>query len=234
MTTVARFSPRYFPAAPGRESPLLLAHACNSIPAIEGAIATHPDFVEVDCWARQDALEARHARRLSPLPLLFDGWRLRRAPSVAFKLSHVLNHTRDRVHVFLDFKNGVRRAPALVRATLDALDPGIRVAASSQHWPTLRAVSRLCPEVDLFYSIDVRAKFDLFLSVQQRDPMPVGVSCNHRLLGRDAIGQLHQRGLLVVAYTVDDSERAAELASWGVDGLTTHRVDALRERLERP
>lgn len=231
MTAVPTSSPRYFPPDPGRSAPRLLAHACNSLPALETALATHPDFVEVDFWARKDALEARHDRALYPIPVLLAGWRLRRAPSVAFKLSHVLHHSRDRAHIFLDFKNGTRAAPALVRATLDAVAPDVRVAASSQHWTTLRAVRALCPEVDLFYSIDVRAKFDLFLSVQQRDPLPVGVSCNHRLLGREAIRQLHARGLLVVAYTVDDLERAAELAAWGIDGITTHRVVAIRDRL---
>ncbi|MCC6381588.1 MAG: glycerophosphodiester phosphodiesterase [Dehalococcoidia bacterium] len=231
MTAVPTFSPRYFPPGPGQSAPRLLAHACNSLPALEGALASHPDFVEVDFWARKDALEARHDRALYPIPLLLAGWRLRRAPSVAFKLSHVLHHSRDRAHIFLDFKNGARDAPALVRATLDAVEPDVRVAASSQNWATLRAVRALCPEVDLFYSIDVRAKFDLFLSVQQRDPLPVGVSCNHRLLGREALQQLQARRLLVVAYTVDDLERAAELAAWGVDGLTTHRVADIRQRL---
>ena len=34
--------------------------------------------------------------------------------------------------------------------------------------------------------------------------------------------------LLVVAWTVDDIDRAAELVGWGVDGLTTHRVAEMR------
>jgi len=30
--------------------------------------------------------------------------------------------------------------------------------------------------------------------------------------------------LQVVAWTVDNPERARELVSWGIDGLTTHKV----------
>jgi glycerophosphoryl diester phosphodiesterase len=41
---------------------------------------------------------------------------------------------------------------------------------------------------------------------------------------------LHDRGYLVVAWTVDDGERAMELARWGVDGVTTNAVPRLRDR----
>jgi glycerophosphoryl diester phosphodiesterase len=82
----------------------------------------------------------------------------------------------------------------------------------------------MTPEVDAFYSIDVQAKLNLFRSVVDRDARPRGVSCRHTLLSKPVIADLHKRGLLVVAWTVDDLERARELVSWGVDGLTTHRV----------
>jgi glycerophosphoryl diester phosphodiesterase len=43
----------------------------------------------------------------------------------------------------------------------------------------------------------------------------------HRLLDETTITALHAAGLTVVAWTVNDPERAAELVAWGVDGLTT-------------
>jgi glycerophosphoryl diester phosphodiesterase len=104
------------------------------------------------------------------------------------------------------------------------LRPPPRMVASSQEWKALRAIREVCPEVDTYYSIDVAAKLDLFLSVSERDERPRGVSCRHTLLTRETVAGLHSRGLLVVAWTVDDIERARELASWGVDGLTTHKV----------
>ncbi|WP_373324439.1 glycerophosphodiester phosphodiesterase [Tepidiforma flava] len=87
------------------------------------------------------------------------------------------------------------------------------------------------PAIDLLYSIDVRAKLDLFLSVAERDPLPRGISCRHTLLTRPIVEELRRRGLAVVAWTVDDLDRAQELADWGVDGITTHRVAELREAL---
>jgi glycerophosphoryl diester phosphodiesterase len=87
--------------------------------------------------------------------------------------------------------------------------------------------------VRLFYSVDVQAKLDLFLSVIDRDPLPSGVSCNHTLLDQQTVAALRDRGLAVVAWTVDDVERAAALAAMGVAGITTHAVTAVRERLAR-
>jgi len=43
------------------------------------------------------------------------------------------------------------------------------------------------------------------------------------------VEQLRAAGLAVVAWTVDDLERARELADWGVDGITTHRVAEFRD-----
>jgi glycerophosphoryl diester phosphodiesterase len=88
--------------------------------------------------------------------------------------------------------------------------------------------------VALFYSIDVQAKLDLFLSVSARDDHPSGVSCRHTLLDKDVIDRIHALGLQVVAWTVDDPRRAEELARMGVDGITTHRVSAMRELLGAP
>jgi len=80
-----------------------------------------------------------------------------------------------------------------------------------------------------FYSIDVRAKLDLFLSVSDRDVRPRGVSCRHSLLSAPIVQRLRDRGLLVVAWTVDDADRARELVDWGVHGITTHRVAEMHE-----
>jgi glycerophosphoryl diester phosphodiesterase len=35
----------------------------------------------------------------------------------------------------------------------------------------------------------------------------------------------------VVAWTVDDADRAQEIASWGVDAITTHRPGEVRAHL---
>ena len=66
----------------------------------------------------------------------------------------------------------------------------------------------------------------------QHDVRPVGVSCRHSLLDRDVIADFHDAGLAVVAWTVDDGDRARELASWSVDAITSNRVGDIRAALD--
>ena len=53
--------------------PVRIAHAYgNSRAALRRALAADIDMIEVDIWYRGGDVYARHARRLSPLPLLAD------------------------------------------------------------------------------------------------------------------------------------------------------------------
>jgi glycerophosphoryl diester phosphodiesterase len=166
------------------------------------------------------------------LPLLFEKWYLRWAPRKPFGLKELLEASAGRTRILLDLKSGGEAAARLVRKSIDAAAPDTPpVAASSQQWRILRAIHALAPEVDTFYSIDVQAKLDLFLSVIERDNQPRGVSCRHSLLREQVVERLHARGLWVLAWTVDDLDEAQKLAAWGVDGITTHKVADFREAL---
>jgi glycerophosphoryl diester phosphodiesterase len=224
--------PRLAPFVLGRAGPALIAHgAGNTARLARAAIEAGADLLEVDLWVHGDRLEARHERAMYPLPFLFEKWYLRIAPRRPFGLTELLTENDGRAGIFLDLKNGGERAAELIRRSVEMNAPGIRIAASAQQWAILRAISRVCPAVETFYSIDVPAKLDLFLSISERDVHPAGVSCRHELLTAPIVDRLHQRGLLVVAWTVDEVDRAAALAAWGVDGITTHRVAAIREAL---
>ncbi len=219
---------------PRDDGPALIAHTGgNTISRVADAIAAGADFLEVDLWVHRGRFEARHERAIYPLPFWFERWYLRWAPRRPFGLKELFVETDGRANVFLDLKNGSDTAARLLRRSLDEAHAGVQVAASSQLWYILRQVNELAPEVALFYSVDVQAKLDLFLSVSDRDLQPAGVSCRHTLLSKEQVALLHDRGFRVVAWTVDDPDRAAQLVSWGVDGITTHRVAELRERLSR-
>lgn len=215
-----------FELAPGHPGPAIIAHGGgNTVALAHDFLHQGADFLEVDLWLRGGQFEARHERRLRWLPLLFEKWYLRRAPGGRYGLDELLNETAEHnAGIFLDLKNGGASAAAQLRRVLARATHPRRIVASSQQWLALRAIRELLPEVEAFYSIDVRAKLDLFLSVVDRDTRPRGVSCRHSLLTESTISQLHDRGLLVVAWTVDDLDRAHDLVRWGVDGLTTHKV----------
>jgi glycerophosphoryl diester phosphodiesterase len=211
-------------AEPAR--PAIIAHGGgNSTERVRSFREIRADYLEVDLWVHHGRFEARHERRVRYTPILFEKWYLRRV-GAHYGLVEMLQAAAETdAGIFLDIKNGGARAAEILRANIDDVSgPPPRMVASSQEWKALRAIREVCPEVDTYYSIDVAAKLDLFLSVSERDERPRGVSCRHTLLTRETVAGLHSRGLLVVAWTVDDIERARELASWGVDGLTTHKV----------
>ena len=231
MTTPGSGGPSPLTAAPSR--PALIAHGGGNGPArARGALAAAAAFLEVDLWVRGGRLEARHERRLpGPLPFLYERWYLSPSPNPPYCLDDLLLACQGRAGVFLDLKNGLGQVPRLLRHVLAASGQGVPVVASSQNWPLLREVKVACPQLDLYYSIDTPDRFDLFLSVLLHDSLPVGVSCRHSLLDRRAVADFHDAGLAVVAWTVDDGERARDLARWGVDAITTNRVEEIRAAL---
>ncbi|MGO4281998.1 glycerophosphoryl diester phosphodiesterase [Cupriavidus sp. OV038] len=55
----------------------------------------------------------------------------------------------------------------------------------------------------------------------------VALDANHRELDAAVIARAHADGFQVLCYTVNDASRAAELLSWGLDGLITDAVDRI-------
>jgi hypothetical protein len=53
------------------------------------------------------------------------------------------------------------------------------------------------------------------------------VTVRHSLLSARTVAALHEQVAMVIAWTVDDLARAQQLARWGVDGITTNRVDRM-------
>lgn len=218
-----------------RGYPALIAHAAgNDIADARAALADGADFVEVDIWFRNHDFEARHERRMGPVPLLFEKWYLRFAPASPFTLERLMEGLDGEGGIFLDFKTSQPEAAEQVARILQAVPVDVPVAASSQWWPGLRRLYDRRPGTTVFYSIDVQAKLDLFRSIVRRDPRPAGISCRESLLTPAIVREMHDRGLRVIAWTVDDLARAAELAEWGVDGITTHLVRPAHDLLAHP
>lgn len=216
---------------PGSRPPLLIAHAAGNHPERAAtAFADGADFVELDLWCHRGRLEARHERRLPfSVPLLYERWYLKR-PRGLEGGSFATTSGSEKAGLFLDLKNGGAEMASLV-AGLAAELPGVPIAVSSQYWYILRELAARSPGLPLFYSVDVEAKLDLFLSIAARDSRPAGVSCRHTLLNVGRIDELHRRGCAVVAWTVDEPERAATLAGWGTDAITTHEVRRIRQQV---
>jgi glycerophosphoryl diester phosphodiesterase len=221
------------PIADPPARPALIAHGGgNGAEPAREALASGAALIEVDLWLHRGRLEARHERRLpGPFPILYELWYIRTAPRLPYRLEDLLADCQGRAAILLDLKNGIGKAPRILRRILAAFGEGVEVIASSQNWPLLREVKLSCPYLDLYYSIDTPDQFDLFQSVMLHDPLPAGVSIRHTLLDRRTIADFHAAGLAVAAWTVDDGERARELAAWGIDAITTNQVEEIRAAL---
>jgi glycerophosphoryl diester phosphodiesterase len=213
----------------GDDRPAIVAHgAGNSRPSLEQALDAGADLIEVDLWVHRGRFESRHERRL-PVPLLVDNWALRIPPREPLGFIELLDACKGRAGILMDLKNRPREAIELVRSSLHLIgQPAGLLLASSQSWSLLRGLRQACPEISALYSIDVLAQLRLYESISSDDGVPAGISCRHSLLDRGTVTKLHRRGLAVAAWTVDDPDRATELASWGVDAITTTATAELR------
>lgn len=55
----------------------------------------------------------------------------------------------------------------------------------------------------------------------------VSLHADHRKLDAGLVGEIKAAGLFILAYTVNDPERARTLAHWGVDAICTDRIDLI-------
>ena len=224
------------PAAPGspwaqrRTQPYIIGHRGNSQREIQQFVDVGADFVEIDLWVHDGKFESRHERALYPLPILFEKWYLKRR-TPAFDLCSTLDEIEGRAWIFLDLKNGGDNVVPLVHEARRRF-PGVPIAASGSDWGTLRKLADGVANVDVFYSIGVTERLDLFYSVAERDPHPMGVSCRAELLTNGAVQELHEMGKRVIGWTIDEVDRARRLANWGVDAITTHRPAEIRAILD--
>ncbi len=88
-------------------------------------------------------------------------------------------------------------------------------------WDNLVAVRELLPNQPLQYLLrdwedgylEKLAKYHIDLDVHERAVTP------------QLVQRLHQKGLLINCWTCDEKERAEELVSYGVDFITTNRLE---------
>ncbi|MCB0746145.1 MAG: glycerophosphodiester phosphodiesterase, partial [Ignavibacteriae bacterium] len=52
-----------------------------------------------------------------------------------------------------------------------------------------------------------------------------------KILTEEFTQKVKSKGLLLYVWTVNDFEKAKELVSWGIDGITTDRANWMREKL---
>ncbi|MFT8987668.1 MAG: inositol monophosphatase family protein [Bifidobacterium psychraerophilum] len=60
------------------------------------------------------------------------------------------------------------------------------------------------------------------------DLRPQVINAPYLVVGRDLVRNVHEQGMSVFCWTVDDERQAAHMSRIGVDGITTNSLDAIR------
>jgi glycerophosphoryl diester phosphodiesterase len=234
--------------------PILVAHrGGHHTRALRAAIDAGVDWVEVDVWWHHRRLVVRHDPALWRLPVTYDGWRMRVALRPFPTLDRLLDLLADTpVRLLLDLKGTLpedtlgktfartaarhllrvaRTARELPRALVETLrrrQAVARAAVCGQQWAPLDAARALEPALPVFFSLGTEEHITAYLRrLQDGTALPL-ISIRHSLLTAERVADLRDRGVTMVAWTVNDYARARELIGWGVDGITSDSLVLLQ------
>ncbi len=193
-------------------------------------LAAHPavDAIEADIWVRGDELIAHHDRPLGPLPLTIGRGGLRRIHAPV-NLQAILEAVEGQADLIIDLRAQFGDpTPDLVRA-LAPLPSRKHLYVTCEAWDLADRIRAWMPDQDVAYSIRSEQQLQYFLRARDRDEIPeTPVVVRHTLLhSRDEVEVLRRRAGRVGAWTVDDIDRALDLADWGVDSIVSNHVVVL-------
>lgn len=210
--------------------PLLVAHrGGNGRWALRRALAAGVDWLEADVWWQAGRVVARHDPTLWRLPLTYSRFRIGLAPIPALTLEHLLDAVAGSgVRLLLDLKGAAPELPRAIVATLARRHAFAQAALCGQEWGPLDAARSLDARVQAFFSLGHEAHLSAYLACLADGSAPPAASVNHRLLTPERVAALKERGVTIVAWTVNDPARARQLLAWGVDGITSDSLTLLR------
>ncbi|MER3421510.1 MAG: hypothetical protein C4290_13740 [Chloroflexota bacterium] len=210
--------------------PLLVAHrGGNGRRALRRALAAGVDWLEADVWWQAGRVVARHDPTLWRLPLTYSRYRIGLAPIPALTLEHLLDAVAGRnVRLLLDLKGEAPELPRAIVAVLARRDAFAQAALCGQEWGPLDSARALDPRVQVFFSLGQERHISAYLARLADGSAPRAASVNHHLLTPPQVAALKERGVTLIAWTVNDPARARALLAWGVDGITSDSLRLLR------
>ncbi len=221
---------RSFLQVPPTPQPLLVAHrGGNGWLALRRALAAGVDWLEADVWWQAGRVVARHDPTLWRLPLTYSRYRLGLAPIPTLTLEHLLDAVAGTgVRLLLDLKGDAPELPQAIVATLARRDAFAQAALCGQEWGPLDSARTLDPRVQVLFSLGQERHIPAYLARLADGSAPGAASVNHRLLTPPLVAALKERGVTILAWTVNDPTRARALLAWGVDGITSDSLRLLR------
>jgi len=203
----------------GSADVLGIAHnAGDRAPSAQVAMAHGADVIEIDVRNIGGRLHAAHA---SP-----PGW----MPSMVYNgptLGQAWRSTDGAGYVQLDLKDTSAGTVNQVAAFLNRDATERRVLVSTSNFAALEALHERAEEVGLILSIGNPRQLQALQKNPERASLLTGVSVRAELLDRDAMAWFKDRGLLVIAWTVNDVAQLNDLVALGIAGVSTDNLAIL-------
>jgi len=214
--------------APARDYPPVLgvAHnAGNNLGTLATALRYGADVIEIDVISARGQLVAGRdqpwpwlARQLFRGPTLAQAWdRAAAAGIIKLDLMQADRGFLDDLVAFLAPRAGSRR-----------------VMISSRDQSALLYLHSRLPGVTLLFSVAGPDAVHQLQSDPALQQAIGGVSVFKGLVDASLVSWVHQHKLLILAWTVNDSQRFNQLVRLGVDGITTANLAILRAVQEKP
>ncbi len=204
---------------PGSADVLGIAHnAGNRATSAQLALAHGTDVIEIDVRAIGDRLYAAH----TPPP----GW----LPSQAYNgltLGQAWTQAADARYVQLDLKDTSAATTRLVAGFLERHNGERRVFVSTKSYRALEVIHERSAAVGLLLSIGNTYELQAILDTPERTEILTGVSVRATLLDDETMDWFKDRGLLVVAWTVNDVDHLNDLVALGIDAVSTDNLAIL-------
>ncbi len=231
----------------------------NTRLAIEQAITLGVDMVEVDVRLSQDGVPVLvhyptleqttngygrvHEHTLAELKQLDAGsWKGGQfAGEQILTLIEGLEMARYRLPLNLDLKT-IKAVQAVITAvrSMDMLDQVVITGCTRRcvkkiraQEPDLMVLLNLSQSMELLAQQGPALLFQQAYLAQTRDAGAVGINISHTYLNQEFVTAVHQAGLSVWTWTVDDKPRVQELLDLGVDSITTNWPERMLPVLKR-
>jgi glycerophosphoryl diester phosphodiesterase len=209
--------------------PFLVAHrAGNRLADLRLTERLEPSLVEADIRLYRGRLEVRHLKTAGPLPVLWDRWELRASWRPRLRLEELLEATSPETELMLDLKGPRRRLAERVLRTIEPYLGERRFTACARWWRLLEP----------FAGTPVRCIHSVGNARQLRELLRrfayqrlEGVSIHERLADRETMAALGEIADVIMAWPVNEPERARALLRLGVAGLITDRAAAMSRAL---
>lgn len=204
-----------------------IAHnAGDTLQAISRALSHGAQVIEMDIVSIGDELYAGHRKSTSR----FGRW-LFRGP----RLIDTWTATGSAA-VMLDLKEASARFHELLFGFLQAHGCDRKVLLVSGNATTLAMFQRRAPDVLRFYGASPGGRLSAFMQDDELVRMVDGLNLRHDLIDGAVAEWTRAHGLLLIAWTVNDPRRVADLIELGVDAITTDNlaiIEALTGTLTR-